>query len=176
MVSSAAGGSPPLDYGVSKLVALVGAALGALGVANEAVGLLGTILYLVGFYSLSRYYREERMFYYALYSSVAWMVAAAVFAGLVAGAVFGGAALVLVALALGLLLLWGAAIVAGYYKQRLMELLAPHGDAKLAGLAGKLYWYGGLAAIIIVGLVIQSVAMLVEVVVILSLQPPGGGG
>lgn len=166
-------GSPVLSFDSSKLVAAVGLILALAGFVSLALGLIGVAVYLVGMYGLSQNYGSREIFNYALLAEIAGIALAALASGvLLAGVVHGGRIVAMLAMLFFLLLLWGAAIVYGYFKMRLLGVLASYGDSGLASLAAKLYWYGGLLAILFVGVFIQLVGLILEVVFLFSLRPP----
>ncbi len=171
-----------LDFDTAKLLAVIGLVLSLVGGYSAALGIVGVVLYLIGMYSISQHYRDGSIFTYALIASVGVAVAA-VIAGIVLFSVFfaalsvtGSSSLGLAAVVAGFLVLVGAAVALGYYKKKLMERLGPHaGDPGLAGLAAKLYWYGGLLSIILVGFILILVAEILEIIVVWGLRPPAAG-
>ena len=173
-----------MEFSTAKALAVIGAALGLVGsfVGHGALGLLGLILYLLGLYHVSRAYASPEIFTYALISSVGAAVVAVggllVVASLLsligaANAATAAAALGLGAAVLLLTVLYGAVLLMGHYKKRLMEALAPYSDRSLAGLTGKLYWIGAILTIIIIGLVIVLIAAVLEIIVLSGLREPG---
>lgn len=175
-----------LTFDNAKLLAVIGAVLGLLSAVSATLGLVGLILYLLGLYTLSKHYRDTRIFTYALIAELAGIIAFALLAIAVALIFYAAtvpppgpmaenhATLLITALgALALAILVGAAIATGYFKKRLMEVLAPHAsDPGLAGLAAKLYWYGGILSIILIGLILIFIASIIEIIVLWGLQPP----
>ncbi|MET1128274.1 MAG: DUF996 domain-containing protein [Thermoproteota archaeon] len=169
-----------MNLRTAKVLASIGLVLSILSTAKATLGLVGVILYLVGMYHIAAYYGKREMFNYALISTVGFTAAVIVIAFLVGiGAVLGGLAAgpagIGASLVVGLVLLYVAVLFMGKYKSDLMGILAPHSDEKVAGWAAKLYWYGAILTIILVGLLLLLLAEILEVVVLATLRPLGAG-
>ena len=171
-----------LDFDTAKLLAVIGLVLSLVGGFSAALGIVGVVLYLIGMYSVSQHYRESGIFTYALIASVGVAVAAVVASFILLSTVFvvvsftGSGSLGVVALTAGFLVFVGAAVALGYYKKKLMQLLEPRAsDPGLARLAAKLYWYGGLLSIVVVGFILIFVAEIFEIIVVWGLKPPAAG-
>lgn len=170
-----------LDFDTAKLLAVIGLVLSLLGGMSAALGIVGVVLYLIGMYSIAEHYRDRSIFTYALIASVGVAAAAVVaslvvFSAMFAALSFSGSSggLGMAILAVGFLILVGAAVALGYYKKKLMERLGPHAsDPGLARLAAKLYWYGGLLTIILVGAILILIAEILEIIVVWGLKPLG---
>jgi uncharacterized membrane protein len=168
-----------MEYSTAKILAILGALLALLGSYGgmQILGLAGLVLYLVGMYGLADAYGNRDIFTYALIASVGAILFVVLMAMLIFGLVFAvgpaaGAGLGLGVLVLAYVVLVVAALIIGYYKKKLMEALAPHADSGLAGITGKLYWYGGLLSIIIIGFILIALAEILEIVVLATLREP----
>lgn len=171
--------SPIVEFSIAKALAVVGAVLGFLGsISHGVLSLLGVILYLVGMYALSQYYRRPEIFTYAFMASVGVVVAALAIGYLISALVAGFAPTAPpVELGLALLLflvMYGAVILIGKYKRDLMRILGEYSDSNLADLAGKLYWWGAILTIIVVGLLLVLIAGMLEIIVLAGLREAHG--
>lgn len=164
-----------LDFEKSKILAIVGAVVSLLGGSGHAwLSLLGVLAYLLGMYGLSAHYGRPEIFRYAFMASIGVFAAALVIGVVIVAAAAGAAALLpglgFALLALLLVVLYAAALLMGKYKRDLMRVLGEYSDRSLADLAGKLYWWGAVLTIILVGLVLLLLASLLEVIVLAALR------
>ncbi len=167
-----------MNLTLAKILAIAGLLLTLLFGSHGIASIAGLILYLIGMHGLREAYGEERIFRYALYSSIAVLVAVIVIAvvvgvGILMAPLTGGLSIG-ATVAAGLAILYAAVLATGYYKKKLMETLAPHADSGIARLTGKLYWYGAILTIVIVGLLIVLLAAILEAIVIATLRQPQG--
>jgi len=170
-------GSPILGLGAAKLLAIVGLVLGLLSILSSSgwVSLISIILYLVGMYAISQYYGRPEIFRYAFLASIGVAVAALIIILLIAVFAIGAAiaapelgAVMLVVLVL--LVMYGAVVFMGKFKRDLMRVLGEYSDPNLADLAGKLYWWGAILVVVLVGAFLLLIAFILEVIVLAGLR------
>ncbi|WP_048061418.1 DUF996 domain-containing protein [Hyperthermus butylicus] len=164
-----------MNLNLAKLLVIAGIIVSLLSSGHPSAAIIGLVLYLVGMYGLASYYEQSEILRYALISTVGFLAGVVVavlvmglgsiFAGLLAGPPGFGTAIIA-----GLVLLYISMLAMGYYRRRLMEILARYGDEGLARLTGKLYWYGAILTIIIIGFIVLLIASILELVVVATLR------
>ncbi|ALL01955.1 hypothetical protein Pyrde_1912 [Pyrodictium delaneyi] len=159
----------------AKILAVAGLILSMLSFIHATLGLVGLVLYLAGMYHIGQHYNKREVFRYALVSTVGFtaaLIAIALLVGLGAllGTLAAGPMGVGASIAAGLALAYIAILLMGKYKRDLMRTLAPH-SSSIAEWAARLYWYGAILAILLVGLALLLIAQVLEAIVLATLRP-----
>lgn len=165
-----------MDLTTAKALAALGLIASMLSPLHSALGLIGLALYIAGMYYVAEYYGRREMFRYALVSTVGFIAALIAIALLVGvgaflGALAAGPIGLGASIAAGLALAYIAVLFMGKYKRDLMTTLAPHSDRGIAELAARLYWYGAVLTILLVGLALLLIAQVLEAIVLATLRP-----
>ena len=165
-----------MDLTAAKALAVLGLVASMLSPLHGALGLIGLALYIAGMYYVAEYYGQREVFRYALASTMGFIVAliaivllvglGAFLGALTAGPIGLGASVVA-----GLALAYIAVLFMGKYKRDLLKALALHSDRGIAELAARLYWYGAILTILLVGLALLLVAQVLEAIVLATLRP-----
>jgi uncharacterized membrane protein len=164
-----------LEFETAKILAIIGLVLMIVGSGHFAVGIVGLVLYLVGLYYLSNTYGREEIFSYALKAIIGFFVALIIIVSVIGvsiltGAFSGGHIGLGIGVVLGWIILYLAMLYYGLNKRDLMNVLGEYGDKSLANLAAKLYWYGAILTIIVIGILLVFIAEILEIIVLATLK------
>ncbi|BEP16673.1 hypothetical protein PYJP_00250 [Pyrofollis japonicus] len=164
-----------MEFETAKILSIIGLVLMIVGSGHFSIGIVGLVLYLVGLYYLSNIYGREEIFSYAFKATIGFLVVLIIVAfvigvSILGGAIIGGHIGLGVSVIIGWILLYLAMLYYGLNKRDLMNVLGEYGDRSLAGLTAKLYWYGAILTIIIIGALIVLIAEVLEVIVLATLK------
>lgn len=163
-----------MEFSTAKILAIIGLILGLVGGGHAALATIGLVIYLIGMYGLAEHYGRRELFHYALYATIGMIIAiiaAAVIIGIgvLTGAFTHGFSIGAGVVA-GFIVLYIGVLIAGKYNRDLMQALGEYGDKGLADLSAKLYWYGAILTIILVGLLLVFIAEILEIIVLATLR------
>jgi uncharacterized membrane protein len=175
--------------GIGALLLLVG---GVIPTVGSLVSIIGLILIFIGVKKISEITSDKELFRNFLYSFLLMIVAmVTLFVFILIGfgsmggiswltsletanitdfaslwSYFSG---IIVAVILGLFVAWIFAVVGSIYLRRSYKSIAQHTGVHLFETTGKLYFYGSITAIVIVGFFILFIARILEIVSFFSL-------
>jgi uncharacterized membrane protein len=158
-----------------KILAVLGLIVMLVGSSNIGANIIGVVLYLVGMYMIADRLNNKDIFRFALISSIALAVGVIIAAIIVgAGALLGFLTLhpgvALGTMIVALVIVYIAILATGWFKKRLMEQIEPHTETIVAVWAGRLYWWGAILTIIIIGLLLVFIAMILEIIALVLLR------
>ncbi len=158
-----------------KILAVLGLIVMLVGSSSIGASIIGVVLYLVGMYMIADKLNNRDVFRFALLSSIALavgLIIAAIVMG--AGALLGFLTLqpgvALGTMIVALIIVYIAILATGWFKKRLMEQIEPHTETTVAVWAGRLYWWGAILTIVIIGLLLVFIAMILEIIAIALLK------
>ncbi len=163
-----------MEFSTAKILAIIGLILGLVGSGHAALATIGLVIYLIGMYGLAEHYGRNELFQYALYATIGMIIAIIAAAAIIGVGVLTGTFThgfsISASMVIGFIILYIGVLIAGKYNRDLMQALSDYGDKGLANLSAKLYWYGAILTIILVGAFLVFIAEILEVIVLATLR------